>query len=937
MDSVATWLPRAYFPSVWSVKMASYDIVQTNFSRGELSPRLKGRIDFQGYFNGVEDMENFVVLPHGGITKRPGTRFVAETALSLNPSRLLPFQFNTEESYVLEFTSQEVRFIRDGAQIQVNEVDTAFTNGDFSSGGTGWTDASNGTGNVLFQTIATLGDGALLQSEGVGNEAVLRQSLTVDPADATSVHSVRVSSSSFFARKDIKFTVRVGSSAGANDLYERDMLTGEHVFDVDPGGNTTIYVDFVAEFDYNVFGYVAILDVEVIPSGPLRVLSPYTSADLDTLDWAQSADILFLACDGKPPYEFRRFGVADFSIVEYDYRDGPYLETNLTDTTLTPSGISGDITITASSTEGINGGTGFVAFSDEGRLIRLKSTDTEQDKTAGDDVTEQFSFTFFAPSNNSIKVTLTNTSSSVVQNISPGATVEAFEGQDYSLTLNTPSAGGTVDFGISKAPATGIEVTIVRDITVFGWVEILNVTSSTTAEVTVRGVNALGSASATKEWRLGAWADQTGWPRTVTFHNERLCWGGSGYNPQGLWMTKVADFNNFSPSEVQGEVLDDNAINITIAANEVNAIRWLSSINSGLAIGTSGSEFLVRSATTTKPIAPTSIEAVRQTSRGSAGFIPPASVGLSTMFVQRGAAAIRELAFDFNVDGLQSRDFSLVSEHLLRPKIKRIAYQQSPDSVLWAIREDGILLGFTIESDQQVFAWHKHNLGGVFTNSNNVVVDDIVTISRDDGAERLYMIARREINGLTAQFIEYLDPPWHNSESAIEEAFFVDSGLSGDFGSPTSVVSGLDHLEGETVSVLADGAVHPDVIVSSGQITLNYEVSKVQIGLPYTANVQTFPFDDGVRGDTLRGKTKRIHQLHVLFHESVGAKVGRETLDVINFRDPSMNMDEAVPPFSGLKSVRVPCQWDALAYARVVSDQPLPCTVLNIVAEMEYN
>ncbi len=400
-------------------------------------------------------------------------------------------------------------------------------------------------------------------------------------------------------------------------------------------------------------------------------------------------------------------------------------------------------------------------------------------------------------------------------------------------------------------------------------------------------------------------------------------------------MSQSGDFNSFSPSATDNTVKPDNGLNITLSTSQVNFIRWLSSINSGLAVGTSGAEFLIRSATATDPLGPTSVEAVRQTTRGSAAFVPPARVGLSTIFVQRGNETVRELAFDFNVDGLVARDFSLVSEHLLRPGIFRVGYQQNPDSILWMVRGDNRLLGFTLESDQEVFAWHRHTIGGT-SNGLDAAVETLTTTT-EGGTDRVWMIVRRDINGQTKRYVEFLEFPWKNSESPIEDAFFVDSGLTGDFtGNPQTTVSGLGHLEGETVKVLADGATHPDRVVSGGSIELTREAEKVHVGFGYTASIQTFPLDEGIRGQVSRGKVKRISQVHLLFHETVGALFGRNKLDRMPFRDSSMNMNQPVPPFSGNKSFRMPMRHDELAFVRVESDQPLPSTVLNITAEMEF-
>ena len=913
--------------------MATFDFVQSNFTRGELSPRLRGRIDFEGFFNGVETLNNFVVLPLGGVQKRSGTRFVAEVDNSSDFSRLIPFQFNVEQAFALEFGDQKVRVLADGGVLTANAHGAAVSNGDFSGGSTGWTDASNGTGDVVFENVNGV-DVASLESAGSGNEAVLRQAITIPSGDENTILSLRFDTLLKAATKSLTARIKAGTSAGANDILDRIFNSGSHVVDVDPGGASTVYIEFEAAYEHTTTGAISIANVAFLSAEPLEVGTPYTSGQVNFINWTQSADVLFLVHPSIAPREFRRFGPAEFSLVQYDFQDGPYLETNLTGTELTPVAISGRVSVTASSTDGINGNRGF-QDGDVGRLIRLKTTETASVKAAGDGSKVKFTFPFFVPETDSIRVTLTNTGSGTIQNIAEGSTVDAFEGSDYSVTLNNPQAGGEVDFTVSKAPATDIEVSIIRDISFWGWTEILEVTNATEVQVLVRGDSGLGAAAATLDWRLGGWGDNQGWPQTATFHRERLTFGGSDSKAQTLWFSKVSDFNSFSPSTTDGTVNDDNSINITLATSQVNFIRWLSSINSGLAVGTSGAEFLIRAATTTEALSPKSVEAIRQTTRGSEAFVPPTRVGLSTIFIQRGAEKMRELAFDFNVDGLVARDFSLTSEHLLRPGLFRVEYQQNPDSVLWSVRGDKRLLGFTLESDQQVFAWHQHTIGGTAPGGGDAEVESM-TVTTEGDLDRVWLIVRRQINGASRRYVEIMERPWQFTEQTISEAFYVDSGLTGTFATPQSTIQGLGHLEGETVKVMVDGSPHPDRTVSEGEITLDRAGSVVHVGFGYEASMQTFPMDEGLRGEISRGKVKRISQVHLLFHETVGAKFGREKLDRIPFRDSSMLMDQPVPPFTGEKSFRMPMRHDTLAWVRVVSDQPLPATILNLTAEMEF-
>ena len=816
--------------------MARFDYVQTNFTRGELSPRLQGRIDFQGFFNGVEVLQNMLVLPHGGVMKRPGTRFVGSVSDQTKPARLLPFEFSVEETYILALNDEVMRFYLNEGELVTNDLGGAsITNGTFDSDLSGWSDISNGSGSVSQNNGQAKFDG-----DGSGNEARLSQSVSI--SNTNTVHTLRLKLENRSEQFGFFPRLKIGSSQGATDLKDIDLAFGTHVVDFDPGGNSTVHV----EIEYSGSRTITLDNVVMLDNQPVEIEIPWDGQEIFTLKWVQSADVMWICHPDFFPRQLKRFGTTEFSLEFFDFVDGPYDEVNNTGTTLTPdaTGLNTIATITASDTKGINGDQGFKA-NDFARWVRLK------------------------------------------QNGKWGA------GQ--IISVNSPTSVGVV----------------IRD-------------------------KDFDATTATADWRLGSWSSTTGWPEVPTFHDQRLIFGSSPSEPQALWMSKVGNFRNFAPTERDGSVLSDNGINVTISSSQVNAIRWLESLNAGLAVGTSGAEFLVRSATTTDPLGPDSIEVERNTNRGSADAVLPAKIGHSLMFVQRGNRVIRELAFDFDIDGLKARDFSIVSEHLLRPRIVRLAYQQNKDSILWALRADARLIGFTIESDQEVFAWHQHTLGGTF-GDDDAFIESIGAIQESD-IDQIWMVVRRDIDGVPTRYVEFMEEPWLQDQQPIEDAFFVDSGLTGTFGSPTSTVGGLDHLEGETVDVLADGSAHPQRVVQNGQIDLEFEATKVQVGLPYTAGFRTFPFNTGTEGDVMSGKIKRIHKLHVLFFDTVGAKYGYDPneLDTVQFRDSSMAMDQPVPPFTGTKDLNFPMRHDQDAYMIVRSDQPLPMTVLSAAASMEF-
>jgi hypothetical protein len=305
-----------------------------------------------------------------------------------------------------------------------------------------------------------------------------------------------------------------------------------------------------------------------------------------------------------------------------------------------------------------------------------------------------------------------------------------------------------------------------------------------------------------------------------------------------------------------------------------------------------------------------------------------------TLFAQRGARKVREFRYIGEVDvaGYAAPDITILSEHLTEGGIKEFAYQQEPESIVWARRDDGTLLGLTYRREEEIVAWHKHIIGGAF-GGGQAKVESIITLPTDSGEDELYMIVKRTINGVTKQYVEVMKTFDFGSDTTA--AFFVDSGLVYS-GSATTTLSGLYHLEGEELSILANGATHADKTVLNGGVTLDFSATSGAVGFGYTSEMQTLRLESGSQDGTSQGKPKRIHDITVRFHETVGAEVGSDSAnaDRIFFRDSSMNMDEAVPLFTGDKEIEFEGGFVEGDRIYVRQSQPLPMTVLALYPRM---
>jgi hypothetical protein len=416
------------------------------------------------------------------------------------------------------------------------------------------------------------------------------------------------------------------------------------------------------------------------------------------------------------------------------------------------------------------------------------------------------------------------------------------------------------------------------------------------------------------------------YPSVVTFFEQRLVFGATNNNPQTLWFSKNGDYENFTTGTG-----DDDALVYTIASNQVNAIRYLSATRV-LTIGTTGGEYVL-TATSDGPVTPTTTLIRKYSNYGSAA-VEPVQVADVTLFVQRGGRKVREFRYvgDINVSAYQAPDITIVAEHITAGGLSAFAYQQEPDGVIWAVRADGTLLGVTYRREEEVVAWHKHLIGGEFS-GGQAVVESIATLPSDTGEDELYMIVKRTINGVTKRYVEQMRP--FNFGGVTTGAFFVDCGLRYE-GTATGTLSGLYHLEGETVTVLANGATHPDREVTGGGITLAYNSTTAAVGYNYTSSMQTMRIEAGSADGTSQGKPKRIHAVTLRLLETVGIEVGNSSNenDRVFFRDSSMPMDQAVPLFTGDKDIEFPGGYDDDDRLYVRQTQPLPMSVLALFPRM---
>ena len=505
----------------------------------------------------------------------------------------------------------------------------------------------------------------------------------------------------------------------------------------------------------------------------------------------------------------------------------------------------------------------------------------------------------------------------------------------FATSAHTVGAGRTLTAsaitGINSD--TGFQTTDVGRLVQFrdGHGKITARTSTTV--VTIEILTDMGSSSSSTDWSLGAFSNTTGHATCVTFFEQRLVFAGTKSQPQTLFFSKSGDYENMDENR-GGTVADDDAIIYTIASNQVNAIRFMTATRT-LIVGTAGGEFAVSGGGTDVAITPTNILIKKQSNHGAAN-LDAIAVGNVTLFLQRAKRKIRELAYNFDVDGYLAPDMTILAEHISESGITQMAYQQEPNQIIWCVRTDGQLIALTYQREQQVVAWHRHIFGGSFS-TGNAVCESVAVLPTDDNEYQIWVIIKRTINGATKRYVEYLHT-FDFDETDNTDFNFLDSQLSYS-GSPVTSISGLGHLEGQTVAILADGATHPRKTVTSGSISLDRSASKVKVGLPYTSLLQTMRLDAGSQDGTSQGKTKRIFDITLRIYESIGIEVGPDlnNMERIPFRSSATLMNQAIPVFTGDKEIEFRGNYETDGYVYVRQDQPLPLTILSLYPRLVTN
>lgn len=639
-----------------------------------------------------------------------------------------------------------------------------------------------------------------------------------------------------------------------------------------------------------------------------ELATPYLEADIWKIKTEQSADVLYITCDGYAPRKITRTGHAAWTIAECDFLKGPLLTENATDTTLTlsitPSSDwayeGNSVTVTASAS--------LFAASDVGSIWGIRYISHAASYSFAIPASTNFTSSAYRVfgqwemtinPNDTKKMDAANTY--IEKSIDEGVTWFRYKTVAASTVVTATIYTGTEDvpcyLRVVHPDVTDDAGTVVLNVTGHEAWSCFKMTAFTSATVMTATMQSDFSkcGQAFKTWAEGDWGAENGFAAATSFFQNRLCFS----KLNRLYMSSVDDYENFNRDIPQ---IASNAINERIPGRKVNDIKWLVPMKD-LVVFTGDSEWSVSAGN--DGLAFDSIKISQQSYWGCAD-VRPVVLGDVVVFLQRNGAKVRSIGYDYSVDGYNGNELSIASDHLFDGyTIVDWAFQQTPHGILWCVRSDGDLLGFTFNKEQQVWAWTHHTTDGDFES-----VATIPGVGQDD----VYFIVKRTIGGATKRYVERLA---HRDVSVKQNYFGVDCGLTYS-GVAATTISGLSHLEGKTVDVLANG-VRLTRTVASGAITVPSS-TLVHVGLPFDYTFKSLSLDMNNSAD----KKKLINEVTVCMINSASGTIGQTTMRQLLADTATLEAKKDV-------KISITATWDKYGQFSIKGDGVLPMHVVAVL------
>lgn len=796
--------------------MAKVNAPLLAFNGGEVSKDALARVDVEKLRLAAECQVNFAPTVIGAMSLRGGLGYLGSVK-SDAAALLIPFVFGSSDTALLELTSAVLRIWDGDALVTRASVATVVTNGDFSSSA-GWT--LSATAGCTADINSSLAGELVLTATARGGQVSAERSVSIAAPDQATLHALRI----VVTNGPVLFMC--GTSSGGAELIARTSLDiGTHSLTFTPGV-ATVFV----RFESSDRRLKSVNSITIESAGVLELPVPWTAADLDFVRFAQSGDIIYVACDGYQQRKIERRSNNSWSIVLYESDSGPFSSTDTNGVTLTPSTHEGLATLTASKP--------LFRSTDFGRLFRIFTPGqtkqsilgaagavTEAVRVAGVGSIDR-AFSWVRSGTWAGTLELERSVESATAGFKPlGATQQATTngttGADDSATHNNvvawyrvkfktyTSGAATVSFtGTSEPegpPEPGGGVTAAS-----GSAGICHVISySSPTLVTVQVISPFSSIAAANDWQAGKWSTGSGWPSAVALFQGRLWWAMADSADGSV----SDDYQNFDDT-VEGEAAP---ISRTLGSTEVEIINWLLPLRR-LVAGCEGSEIAIRSSSFDEPL--TNVNAMPDAcSTQGSDNLPALKLDNRGIFVEKSGRRVFELAYSVEVQDYTARDLTRLNSKIGVPGFVATAAQRQPDTNLHFVRGDGQDALLLREPNDEVSCWTRAMTLGVI---------ERVAVLPGDLEDSVYYVVRRVINGATKRFLEKQarrDQCVGGTLNHQADAYLQIAQAS------STTVAGLSHLEGESVVVWANGKDLGSYTVAAGSIVVSEAVTSAIVGL----------------------------------------------------------------------------------------------------------
>lgn len=871
---------------------------QASFNSGEWAPSLYARVDMTKYRSGAALLENYFVDYRGGASSRPGTKYVIQAFKSSLDVRLIPFQATSTVGYILEFGHGYIRFIFNGQPI----VENAFAI-------TGATRANPcvltipGNNYIVTDWIFVQGVNGMTQLNGryfivaaVSGSSVTLHDLRGFPVDSTTygayisggtaarIYTLPTSYLGTDLAK-LKFAQSVNQMIICHPSYPPVALSeiSSANWTINPIViGSTASAPVIAFFNSSLaagaanYAYVATsIDGDGQESTPSPVFNYLNLQDMRIV--AGSIELAWNAVSGAVAYNVYKADISYIGVVPAGATFGfigqttgvAFIDTNIgPDYTQTPpiaenpfqgAGVSAITmtnqgTYTTVPTASVIGAATIIASI--APVLEVTTTPTVGSPGVSYAIGDTVLF-----SNNVVLVVASLTGSGVAS-WAPLSTAGS--------SVGAVTSGSVPANPVTQISSSGAGIGATANLTWgVGFVQILNSGAGYTSTPTISFSAGSAAAVATLS------PTSNGYPSVPSFFQQRLILAAPTGAPQTFYGSKTGAYYNFNQSNPPKST---DAIEATLVSGVLNTIKSIVSSTAGMLILSDKASWLVNGGTSGAAVTPSAINAAPQSFNGS-NDVPPIVANYDVLYVQEKGSSIRDLAYNIYFNVFTGTDISIIASHLFFGfQILEWAWAEEPFKVVWAVRNDGVMLTLTFLKEQDFIGWAHQVTSGNF---KSVAVVTEATEVGTGFVDAVYTVVQRTVQGETVQYIERVAERIFPNGAV--DAWCVDAGLQY-VGAPASTFTGGEHLGGLTVTGLADGIpITPFVMPFNGIFTLPAPASKVTIGLGYVCDLQTLALDIGE--PSAQGKVKKIPHVDVRVNQTLGLEIGPDFTQLTPMKD----------------------------------------------------